>query len=106
MLNYKHRIVLQSNSPTEFRAGCYTSSWATVTTLWANIATSAVTENYTLKKGQQYSNLLIVMRYTSSIDKATCRFLYNDQIVHIMNIRDKSGHKKEIVIEGRVEDGT
>jgi len=106
MLNYKHRITLQSNSPTEFRAGCYTESWVTVTTLWANIATVAVAEDYNFKKGQQTSNLLIAMRYTNTIDKATCRFLYEGQKVHIMNVRDKGGRKKEIVIEGRVEDGT
>ena len=106
MLNYKHRITLQSNSPTEFSAGCYTESWATVTTLWANIATMAVAENYQFKKGQQTSNILIAMRYTTGIDKATCRFLYEGQTVHIMNVRDKHGKKKEIVIEGRVEDGT
>lgn len=107
MINYKQRITLQSNSPTEYRAGCYTESWATVTTLWCNISYSTSIETHDKVKGQQSDTMLIVMRHTASIDKATCRFLYEGQKVHIMNIKSgKSMKDLQLIIEGRVEYGT
>ena len=103
MLAYRDRIVLQSNSPVSFAGGCSTESWATVTTFWGNVYNSNVSENYEHVKGQQKTEVTIIARYTTSIDKATCRLIVNNNVVHIEGVEDKTYRKRQIVITGRYE---
>ena len=103
MLAYRDRIALQSNSPVGFAGGCSTESWATVTTFWGSIYNSNVSENYENVKGQQRSEVSIIARYTTSVDKATCRLVHNNNIIHIESVDDKTYRKRQIVIHGRYE---
>jgi SPP1 family predicted phage head-tail adaptor len=105
MLKYDKRITLQSNSPIEFRGGCYTESWATVTTIWANISSVASETDINIKL-QQYTDLQIVVRHTTSISKVSCRFLYDGQVVRIVDINDKTLNGNQLIIRGRIENAT
>lgn len=100
---YRHRVVLQSNSPQAIAGGCFTASWATVTTFWANVMEANAVESTQHNKAQQITGVKILARYTTSIDKKICRLIYDNNIIVIESVRDITNSKNEIVIQGRYE---
>ena len=100
---YRHRITLQSNSPTAIAGGCYTASWATVTTFWGNVMDAGAVESTLHSKAQQITAVKILARYTTGIDKKTCRLVYGSDIIVIESVIDVTNRKNEIVIQGRYE---
>lgn len=102
MTRYPHRITLQSATVQSFKGGCSTVTWNTVTSYWANISETG-REEYTNVKGQQKSMLKIIMRDFLTLDKATDRFAYNGQNIHIESFNDKTNRGREMIIIGRVE---
>lgn len=100
---FNSRITLQSNTPIAISGGCSTASWGTVTTFWGNIADVNVRESEAHNKGQQITGVRILARYTTSIDKKTCRLLHNGNVIHIESVSDKTNRKNEIIIMGRYE---
>ncbi len=103
MAIYRHRVVLQSNTPQAIAGGCFTASWATVTTFWANVMDASAVESTLHNKAQQITGVRILARYTTSIDKKTCRLLFDNNVIVIESIRDLTNRKNEIVIQGRYE---
>jgi len=104
MLRFNQRLTLQTNTPIGFKGGCYTESWATATTFWGNLGFDSSSENYDKVKAQDTNKVKILTRQRTDVDKATCRLLYNDNIIHIETV-DNFYRNKYTLIKGRCDNG-
>lgn len=102
-MRYRSRIVLQSQTSETFAGGCYTVTWNTVNTYWAEVSEEGGNE-YVNEKDQQRTTIKIIVRSNIEIDKSIHRFLFNGRIVHIKNVNDKSNLGINNVIIGEVEE--
>lgn len=103
-MRFRNRITLQSQTRTTFTGGCFTCTWGTVGTYWAQV-TEEGGENYIAEKGQQNTILKIIVRAAAlDIDKSIHRFLFEDRVVHIKNSNDKSNSNMHKIIIGEVEE--
>ena len=103
-MRFRNRITLQSQTRTTFTGGCFTCTWGTVGTYWAQV-TEESSENYTAEKGQQNTILKIIVRAAAlDIDKRIHRFLFEGRVVHIKNTNDKSNAGITKTIMGEVEE--
>lgn len=103
MLGYRNTVTYQTVTVSALGGGCSQESWSTGTVLWANVYSGDTSESYGNIKGQQFTSVNIVMRYTTTIDKAIGRFTHNGEIVHIETITDRTNRRKELLIKGRIE---
>jgi len=92
LLRLPHRLAIQTESRVEFGGGAYTTSWATSTTIWANVQVqgtnqSAYFETYKDEKKQQYSSYDVTIRKNSNVTNET-RFLFNGKILVVEATED------------------
>jgi SPP1 family predicted phage head-tail adaptor len=103
-MRFRERITLQSQTRSTFVGGCFTCTWGTVGTYWAEVSEEGG-EEYTAEKGQQKTILKILMRYNvADIDKKTQRLIFNGRIAHIKSVNDKTNRQNIVTIIGEVEE--
>jgi head-tail adaptor len=102
-MRYRNQVVLQSLTSLSFKGGIYTNTWNTVNTYWAAVKDESGNEIYTNRKGQELTDVKIIMRDFLVLDKQIHRFLFENKVVIIESIVDVSNRGIECVIKGRID---
>jgi head-tail adaptor len=105
-LRFRNLVTLQSQSKATFTGGCYTVTWGTVGTYWAEVSEKG-NEEYANDKSNQKTEIKIIMRAESdilAINKKIHRMVYNGRIIHIKSLNDESNRGVNVVILGEVEE--
>lgn len=97
-----HRIVIQNESRSLFEGGCYTSSWITSSTEWANCQISKDYESYKQEKKQQYNKYIIIARSSISISNES-RIIFDDKTLEIEAVSNPTNRNRMIEITCREE---
>ncbi len=89
----RHRITLQSKTQTPDGAGGYTTTWQTITNLWAHI--KPVKSTHTLQNNKQTTTTTHEIKIRHRTDITTdMRFTHNQKIFSILSIQDREGKKQ------------
>ena len=100
-----HRVIIQTETRTEFEGGASTVSWTDASTEWANVQFSASSnETYNEDKKQQMSYLNVVMRQDITLTNKN-RMIFNNKILVIENEGDPTYRKRMKIIKCRLEEG-
>jgi SPP1 family predicted phage head-tail adaptor len=91
---------------TAFLGGCYTTSWTTSSTEWANcqqqIQRQVTNESEEFQKKQQFTSWKIITRYNSNITNAK-KIIYGSRTLLIQTVTDPVGRNRMIEITCREE---
>lgn len=93
--NYRHRIALQQNTPTQAPDGSRVDTWTTVATVWGQLLESRGREY--LAAQEAHSELMgkIRIRYRSDV-KPEWRALYAGRTFDIQHVADLAGRRREL----------
>jgi len=97
-----HRVVIQSLTTASADGGCYTETWSTASTNWANIQPISTTERYNALKAQQYITHNVTMRQDVTITTAN-RIKYGNRIFHIETKIDPTERSRMMTLKCREE---
>ena len=95
-----HRVAIQTETRVEYEGGAYTTTWATSSSIWANVQVQGAGqgsyfETYKEEKKQQYTMFDVTVRNNTNLTNET-RLLYNGNILVVEATED-------IVQRGRVQ---
>ena len=84
----RHRIALQSNTPTRSTIGSQTDSWSTYATVWGSVEPMKGTEELATDQLNPIVSHLITIRYNLSV-VAKHRVLFDSRIFEIISVIKK-----------------
>lgn len=102
-----HRITILNETRTAIAGGCYTSTFVTASTEWANCQvlnnTGDKKESYAYHKKQQFTTWKVMMRADVSITNKQ-RIVYDSRILEVETVIDPTsrGRMQEIVCREEV----
>jgi SPP1 family predicted phage head-tail adaptor len=103
----QHRIGVQTQTRTEFEGGAYTTSWATSSTIWANVQLQSgkygMAETYENDKEQQFSYFDVTIRSNSNITNKN-RIIFDGKILVIESTNDIVQRGRYQKIQCRLEE--
>jgi SPP1 family predicted phage head-tail adaptor len=100
-----HRVIVQSETRTNFEGGAYTTSWETSSTEWANcqmINMAGTKEDYQKNKKQQYTEWRVIMRNSTNITNKK-RLLFSGRILKIETVSNPTNRGRMLEITCREE---
>lgn len=97
-----HRIVIQTETRTEFEGGAYTTSWTTASTEWANVQRINAQETYDEEKKQQMSKWNVVTRQDITLTNAQ-RILFEGKILVVESQQDPTNRDRMKIVTCREE---
>ena len=101
-----HRITIFNESRVEYAGGCYTTSWITSTTEWANCQVlnnvSDKKESHEFNKKQQFTKWKVITRAETDITNKQ-RILFNSKILTVEAVSDSTARGRMIEITCREE---
>lgn len=95
----RERVAIQTATVTQNTSGEEISSWATATTVWAQILPGAVSERFSAAAGQRASEIThtVRIRYRSDITPKK-RLLWGMRILEILGQMDPDGRTTDLLI--------
>lgn len=98
----RHRVELQSASMTQDASGEEIETWATIATLWANVAPVGRTERFVSGADQQLATIThrVEIRYRTNITNEM-RFKWGARILDIEGYEDPSTKQAYTVVACR-----
>ena len=98
----RQRLEIQTLTTSAAGGGCFTETWTTTATRWANVKIKSAVEEFTYGKDQQANTYRIIMRKESFTNKN--RFLFNGLVLSIESVSDptSAGRMMEVVARGEV----
>lgn len=98
------RVVVQTKTRTYFEGGAYTTSWATTTTIWADVEYmhNSSKEVYSEEKEQQMSFYEVVVRNDVTLTNKN-RLLYDGNIFVIEHIGPLTERNRRRRLKCRLE---
>ena len=91
-----HRIVLQTNTPTNDSYGDPIESWATLDTVWAGKMSAKAVEKFTGEKLTGFRQIAWEIRYRSDLDHLA-RVVYDSENYNIIGVTE-IGRKKGLIL--------
>ena len=108
LVHLPHRISImaESRSTVSIGGGCYTTSWTTSSTVWANCQvlnnTSDKKESYKDNKKQQYTKWKVITRASNSITNKN-RIIFDNRILTVETVVDPTARDRMLEIVCREE---
>jgi SPP1 family predicted phage head-tail adaptor len=98
----RHRIEIQSLTTTSAGGGCYTETWTTTATRWANVQVQRANEEFSFNKDQQANTYRIVLRKETFTNKQ--RIIFNGLTLTIETISDptQAGRMMTVIARGEL----
>ena len=98
----RQRLEIQTLTVVSAGGGCFTETWTTTATRWANVQIQRATEEFSYGKDQQANTYRIIMRTESFTNKN--RFLFNGLVLTIESISDptSAGRMMQVIARGEV----
>lgn len=98
-----HRVVIQTETRTDFEGGAYTTSWTTASTEWANVQyDNSSKETYDSDKKQQMTYFSVIMRQDITLANKN-RLLYNNNILVVEDEGDPTNRGRMKTVKCRLE---
>lgn len=96
----RQRLDIQTLSTVAAGGGCFTETWTTTATRWANVQIQRSAEEFSYNKDQQANTYRIIMRYENFTNKN--RFLFNGLVLTIETVSDptSAGRMMEVIARG------
>lgn len=102
-MKFRSQITLQSQTQATAAAGCFTATWGTVSSYWADWSYSSA-EDRTNEKSQDTRTVKILIRYDTSLDKKIHRFILDDGNACYIKTVAHSRVGRTTTVIGEVED--
>lgn len=98
----RQRLEIQTLTTVSAGGGCFTETWTTTATRWANVQIKSAVEEFTYGKDQQANTYSIIMRSENFTNKN--RFLFNGLVLTIESVSDptQAGRMMEVIARGEL----
>ena len=96
-----HRVQIQSLTVVSADGGCFTETWTTTATRWANVQVARANEEFAFGKDQQANIYRIIMRKEVFTNKQ--RLVFNNLVLTIQTIDDPTQDGRMMVVFARGE---
>ncbi len=98
----RHRVEIQTLTTVSAGGGCFTETWTTTATRWANVQVQSASEEFTYGKDQQANRYRIIMREENFTNKN--RLIFNGLTLTIESISDptQAGRMMAVIARGEV----
>lgn len=97
----RHRIQIQTLTVVSADGGCFTETWTTTATRWANVQIQRASEEFSYDKDQQANIYRIIMRKENFTNKN--RFLFDNLVLHIQSVSDPAEKNRMMEVIARGE---
>lgn len=95
----RERVAIQASTPSQNTAGELIESWATETTVWANVRPGSINERFSAAAGQRASEITHTVRIRFRTDiTPKKRLLWETRILEILGQMDPDGKRSDLVI--------
>jgi SPP1 family predicted phage head-tail adaptor len=105
-LNHRIAVMAESRATVSIGGGCYTTSWTTSSTVWANCQvlnnTSDKVESHKDQKKQQYTQWKVITRADVSITNKN-RIIFDSRILTVETVVDPTARNRRLEIVCREE---
>lgn len=95
----RERVAIQASTPSQNSSGELIESWATETTVWAQVSAGSVSERFSAAAGQRASEIsqTVRMRYRTDITPKK-RLLWGSRILEILGQLDPDGRERTLIV--------
>lgn len=97
----RQRIEIQTLSTVAAGGGCFTETWTTTATRFANVQIQSPREEFSYGKDQQVNFYRIIMRKENFTNKQ--RLVFNSLVLHIESISDPTSNGRMMTVYARGE---
>lgn len=95
----RERVAIQAETVTQNTSGEEIPTWATETTVWAQVLPGSISERFSNAAGQRASEIThtVRMRFRTDITPKK-RFLWETRILEILGQMDPNGKRETLVV--------
>jgi SPP1 family predicted phage head-tail adaptor len=98
----RHRVEIQTLTTVSAGGGCFTETWTTTATRWANVQVQRASEEFSFNKDQQANTYRIIMREENFTNKN--RLVFNGLTLTIESVSDptQAGRMMTVIARGEL----